>query len=594
MGNGRRLRFRAGLLAIAFLAVACSAAPVAPADTVLHGGTMVTLDPELPVAAAVAVRDGRIVAVGSDAEVLLFSGPETEEIDLGGRSVVQGLADNHFHGVGGGPGVDLSAARTLQQLLGAIATRVAAAEPGEIIVTNSDWHEGQLAEQRLPLRDDLDTAAPDHPVVVVRGGHEYVLNSAALRFWSIDESTAELEGGRIGRYPDGRLNGELVDSAKSLARLGGGSDGPGGGGRGEGGGPGGGRGRGGRGGAGEAGEPGGDAEGALRALTDSHARLNAVGLTSVRYAGASPALYEQLRELQRRGELTVRANLLFRVPSDPERVIEMLSEWSVGPDDGDDWVRVGGIKLGVDGGFEGGWMTEPYEEPLGAGGTFYGLQTAPSDAYIGTVAELNRHGWRVATHAVGDAAIDLVLDAYSIADAERPIGGRRWVIEHGFVPRPDQFGRMRELELLVSAQDHLYVAAPSLVQYWGRERAEWVTPVRAYLDAGIRVSSGTDAPVIPYNPWWTLYHFSTRDTISAGVTGADQAVGREDALRLATVENAYLTFEEGSKGTLEVGKLADMLVLDEDFLTVADDLIEDMRVLLTMVGGRIVYRAVDW
>ena len=186
MGNGRRLRFRADLLAIALLSVACSAAPVEPADTVLHGGKIVTLDPELPVAAAVAVRDGRIVAVGSDAEVLLFSGPETEEIGLGGRSVVPGLADNHFHGVGGGPGVDLSAARTLQQLLEAIATRVAAAEPGEIIVTNSDWHEGQLAEQRLPLRNDLDTVAPERnpmdttspPKGLPRRGRNNVLSMA--------------------------------------------------------------------------------------------------------------------------------------------------------------------------------------------------------------------------------------------------------------------------------------------------------------------------------------------------------------------------------------------------------------------------------
>ena len=257
-------------------------------------------------------------------------------------------------------------------------------------------------------------------------------------------------------------------------------------------------------------------------------------------------------------------------------------------------MRVGGIKLGVDGGFEGGLMSEPYEEPWGEGGTFYGLQTAPTDAYIATVAELNRHGWRVATHAVGDAAIELVLDAYEAADAERPIAGRRWVIEHGFVPRPDQFARMRALELLVSGQDHLYVAAPSLVEYWGRERAEWVTPVRAYQEAGIHFSSGTDAPVIPYNPWWTLYHFSTRDTISGGVMGIDQAVTREQALRLATVENAYLTFEEESKGTLEVGRLADMIVLAEDFITVADAAIEDMRVLTTIVGGRIVYRDPDW
>lgn len=549
-------------MVVVLLLVACNPVNLQPADTILHGGNIVTLDSALPVAEAVAVRGGRIVAVGSDAEVLLFSGPETEEIDLGGRSVIPGLADNHFHGIGGGDGVDLSEARTLREVLLKIAGRVSDSEPGGVILTNSDWHEGQLVEQRLPLRDDLDTVASDHPVVVARGGHEYVLNSSALRFWGIDESTPEPEGGRIGRYPDGRLNGELVDRAKSLAQVS----------------------RPGR-------SVGGDR---LQALAEEHRELNAAGLTSVRYAGASPAVYEQLRELQRRGELTVRASVLFRVPSQPERVDEILSGWSVGPDDGDYWVRVSGIKLGVDGGFEGGWMTEPYEEPWGDGGTFRGLQTVPSDAYVGTVIELNRKGWRVATHAVGDAAIDLVLEAYGAANADRPITGRRWVIEHAFVPRPDQFDRIRELGVLISAQDHLYVAAPSLVHYWGRERAEWVTPVRAYLDAGIHVSTGTDAPVIPYNPWWTLFHFSTRNTISAGIMGPDQAVGREEALRLATVENAFLTFEEESKGVLTVGMLADMVVLENDFLTIADEGIEDMRVLCTIVDGRIVYRDPDW
>ena len=559
----RLARCGTGLLVVVLLLVACNPVNLQPADTILHGGNIVALDSGLPVAEAVAVRGGRIVAVGSDAEVLLFSGPETEEIDLGGRSVIPGLADNHFHGVGGGDGVDLSEARTLREVLLKIADRVSDSEPGDVILTNSDWHEGQLVEQRLPLRDDLDTVASDHPVVVVRGGHEYVLNSSALRFWGIDESTPAPEGGRIGRYPDGRLNGELVDRAKSLAQVS---------------------------------RPPGRAAGGdrLQALAEEHRELNAAGLTSVRYAGASPAVYEQLRELQRRGELTVRASVLFRVPSQPERVDEILSGWSVGPDDGDYWVRVSGIKLGVDGGFEGGWMTEPYEEPWGDGGTFRGLQTVPSDAYVRTVIELNRKGWRVATHAVGDAAIDLVLEAYGAANADRPITGRRWVIEHAFVPRSDQFDRIRELGVLISAQDHLYVAAPSLVHYWGRKRAEWVTPVRAYLDAGIHVSTGTDAPVIPYNPWWTLFHFSTRNTISAGIMGPDQAVSREEALRLATVENAYLTFEEGSKGALMVGMLADMVVLEDDFLTTTDEGIEDMRVLCTIVDGRIVYRDPDW
>ncbi len=231
---------------------------------------------------------------------------------------------------------------------------------------------------------------------------------------------------------------------------------------------------------------------------------------------------------------------------------------------------------------------------MGRNGTFYGLQTFPTEPFKQLVSELNRRGWRVATHAVGDAAIDLVLDAYEAAHADRPIANNRWVIEHGFLPHPDQFPRMKALGLAISAQNHLYLAAPSLVSYWGPERAAWVTPVKAYLDAGIRVSSGTDSPVVPYRPFWTLYHFITRQTISGGVMGADQGIGREQALRLSAVENAYLNFEEEIKGTLEPGMIADLIVLSDDFLTTAEENLETMEVVMTMVGGRIVHTGSGW
>jgi predicted amidohydrolase YtcJ len=195
----------------------------------------------------------------------------------------------------------------------------------------------------------------------------------------------------------------------------------------------------------------------------------------------------------------------------------------------------------------------------------------------------------VATHAVGDAAIDLVLDAYEQADAERSIKDRRWAIEHGFIPRPDQFPRMRKLGLVVTAQNHLYVAGPSLVKYWGAGRGSMVTPVRTYLEEGIPVSSGTDAPVNPFNPFWTLYHFITRGTVSAGVLGAEQRIGRIEALRMSTAGNAYLTFEETVKGTIEPGRLADLTVLSHDILTCDESWIEKMDARMTLVNGRVVY-----
>lgn len=539
------------------LAAACGRPAEPAADLILTGGDVLTLGSP-GVVEALAVRGDRVVAAGSSQEVAALAGPGTRVVELAGRTVLPGLADNHYHGIGGGPGVDLSAARSLADLIDRVAAAARETPPGEVIVTNSNWHEGQLSEQRLPYRDDLDLAAPEHPVVVVRGGHQYVLNSAALAHWGIDESTPEVPGGRIGRDPDGRLNGELVDRAKDLVTV--------------------------------PPRPIPDPATLLDDLNAEHARLNARGLTGIRYPGGSVGQYRAIERLKEQGRLNLRVNYLFRGPraGGAEAFTEALATWPA-MEDGDEWLRVGGVKLGVDGGFEGGLMRDPYEEPWGEGGTFHGLQTVPTDDYIASVRELHRRGWRVATHAVGDAAIDLVLDGYEAANADAPITGQRWVIEHGFIARDDQFPRMRDLGLAVTAQHHLYVAAPSLVEYWGADRAAWTTPVRAYLDAGIPVSLGSDSPVVPWDPWSVLHHFTTRGTISAGVHGAAQRISREEALRAMTQGYAHLTFEEADKGSLEPGRLADLIVTAEHYLDCADPCLETMQVDMTVVGGRVVY-----
>jgi predicted amidohydrolase YtcJ len=192
---------------------------------------------------------------------------------------------------------------------------------------------------------------------------------------------------------------------------------------------------------------------------------------------------------------------------------------------------------------------------------------------------------------VGDAAIDQVLAAYEAADADQSIVGRRWTIEHGFMPADEHFARIKALGVTVTVQDHLYLAGPSLVQYWGAKRAAWTTPVKAYLDHGVEVAAGTDAPVIPFPPLWTFYHFVTRDTISGGILGPDQRITRTDALRIATINNARLTFEEAAKGSIEPGKLADFAVLAEDIMTVPAKRIEQMKVLTTVVGGKTVFNS---
>jgi predicted amidohydrolase YtcJ len=545
-------------VAVLVLSLASTARPAqapAPPDTILVNAHIVTIDARFSIAEAVAISGGRFTAVGTDAAIRKLAGPSTTTIDLHGQTVMPGLADDHLHDAGGGSGVDLSRARTMRDVLAAIAARVTESRAGDVITTNSDWHEAQLEEHRLPSRRDLDTVSPANPVVVVRGGHEYILNSAALEKWNITRDTPQQPGGRITRGPDGELNGELIDRAKSLVQL-----------------------------------PPGPAL-TVESLVEQHKKLNAAGLTSIRYPGASIEQYRLLQEMQRRGLLTIRVNQLMRVGGDSAgKMRAAVAALNVKPDEGDAWLRVGGMKLGVDGGFEGGWMRQPYAEPWGEGGTFTGVNTMKQAPYTDVVKELNRLGWRVATHAVGDAAIDEVLAAYEAANAERSIRGKRWTIEHGFIPQADQFPRMKALDLVISAQNHLYLAGPSLVSYWGAARAARTTPMRAYLDQGFVVAGGTDSAVVPYPPLWVIYHFVTRNTISGGVLGADQKISRKEALQVETINNAYLTFEERTKGSIEPGKFADLVVLPEDILTCPEKHIEQMTIVMTMVGGKVVYR----
>ena len=563
---------RAVLLAACLLA-ACAPQPLSapppsaaqaastPPELILYNGKIITVDAGFSLAQAVAISADRFVAVGTNDAVRASAGPATRQLDLGGRSVIPGLMDGHLHNAGGGPGVSLARVRSLDELLAAVEARVKKAQPGELIVSNSDWHEAQLREKRLPHLKELDRVAPKNPVVLVRGGHEYIINSAAASRWNITRDTRSPAGGEIGHDADGALNGELVDTARALVHL----------------------------------PPAGPLNPTI--IERQMRLLNTVGLTSIRipgsfqFGGDQVAAYRMFQDLKREGRLTMRVNYLMRIfdYSSVDKVKATIASWNIKPDEGDEWLRIGGMKTLVDGGFEGGNMREPYSEPYGRGGKFRGIEVVPRSQYIPVVLELNRLGWRVATHAVGDAAVDQVLDAYEAADRERSIKGKRWTIEHFFIARPDHFPRVRALDLMISAQDHLYLAAPSVARYWGRERAEQVTPMRTFLDQGFPVAGGTDSPVIPYNPFWAMYHFITRDTISDGVYGANQRISREEALRVYTINNARLTFEENLKGSIERGKLADLVILSADYLTVPEKEIEQLKPVATMVGGRFVH-----
>jgi predicted amidohydrolase YtcJ len=331
-------------------------------------------------------------------------------------------------------------------------------------------------------------------------------------------------------------------------------------------------------------------------VLETQRKLNAYGITSVRIPGSYKGNlfqdYKLLKQMRDSGQLSLRYTLYLPgfASADPAKIREMIADSGVTQDEGDEWVRIGGVKLIVDGGFEGGHMTKPYAEPYGKGGSFNGLTLVSPANFTAVVKEVNRLGWRVATHAVGDAAVDEVLDAYEAADSEHPIGGKRWAIEHAFIVRPDQIARMKKLGVILSVQDHLYLAAPAMKKYWGIDRAREVTPLKTYLDNGFLVVGGTDSPVVPFNPFWELYHFNTRDTISDGVYGADERVeSRETLLRMITINYARLTGEDKIKGSIEPGKLADFAILSDDILTVPAKQILQMKALATYVEGKQVY-----
>ncbi|MFT5132313.1 MAG: putative amidohydrolase YtcJ, partial [Gammaproteobacteria bacterium] len=199
-------------------------------------------------------------------------------------------------------------------------------------------------------------------------------------------------------------------------------------------------------------------------------------------------------------------------------------------------------------------------------------------------------GWRASIHIAGDRGLDIALDAYQKASQLKPIAPKRWVIEHAHYTRPDQFKRINDLGLVISTQFHPYMAAQNMTYFWGEERSSKAMRMRDWLDAGLIVGGGSDWSLLPANPFWMIYFWVTRDTRLGGVIGYDQRISREEALRVMTINNAYITFEENIKGSLEPGKLADLLVLSDDVLTVANDKIKEITPLLTLLGGKVVHQ----
>jgi predicted amidohydrolase YtcJ len=528
-------------------------------ERVLYNANVLTMAPAQPRAEAIAIADGRILAVGDNSDVRALAGPGSELVDLAGRTVLPGFIDSHAHVSQVGAEllkVDLSRCRSIADVLAAVAERARTTPRGEWIEVSAMWHETALAEKRFPTRRELDAVVPDHPVYLPRGTRFFaVANSLALRQAGIDEHTPEPDGGSFERdAATGELTGLLLQrpAFNLVRRL---LPAP------------------------------GDKRDAIRHGQQLFSR---VGVTSVVDPAVTPDAMRAYQSLWAADELTVRTSMTtildMNVPLSLSQEELLARVDGLGPFSGfgDHILRLGQLKLFVDGFVETAWLHNGYANDP----TFHGVQGVPAETLHAVLRLASRNHWQVGVHCVGDAAVDLALDAFSAANAEQSIVGRRWSLMHAVFATPAAFERARDLGVVISAQQLLiYAFAPTMLTCWGDTRMAHASPHRTWLDRGLVVAAGSD--VVPFDPLLGLQSLVTRETLAAGVVGPSERVSRAEALHMYTLAGAYLTFEEDLKGSLETDKLADLVILDGDPLTCPESEIKDIPVAATIIGGRV-------
>lgn len=532
-------------------------------DLLLHSGTVLTVNEGFDIAEAVSIGDGRILDIGSTTDILEQADSGTELVDLHGRTVIPGLIDSHLHLRQVGMDlnrVTLFEAREIADVLDAVEAAVETTPDGDWILGGWGWHESQLAEDRLPVRDELDRVAPDHPVFLPRGGHVAVLNSLALERAEISQETSDPDGGTIVRDPDtSRPNGVVYETARTELV--------------------------------EPVLPERGFEDLVSDVTRGMRELNTLGVTAAMEPGLERDELRAYMAVQTGGEASVRVDALVRVYewSDLEAAAAYFAR-----DFGNDQLKIGGVKYMIDGGVEGARLSEPYEvvEDVQEQDDYHGHFLLPEGGteelreMFERAAEL---GHQVQTHAVGDDAIELVLDLYEAVDEEHTIADLRWTVMHLFLPTGEHLERMQRLGVLPTVQNHSTYLGRNMQKLWGQSRAEAAIPLRTIVDAGMPTGGGTDAPVVPWYPFESLWWMVTRRTVTAGKLGPEEAITREEALELWTRGSAYTMGWEDEIGSIEPGKRADLVVLDTDYLECEPDAIRDISVLRTYLGGEVVY-----
>jgi predicted amidohydrolase YtcJ len=531
------------------------------ADVVLRGGNILTVDKDWRIAQAVAIKDGRFLAVGDNAAINGHIGPSTQVIELGGKTVVPGLIDSHLHQLFAalnGPAVQLLGARSIADVQKAVAERVARTEPGRWVTASSGWHESILDEGRMPTRHELDQVSPNNPVFIPRGGHVITVNSKALELAAVAKDTPNPDGGVIVRDANGEATGVLLEKAADLVRK---VLPP---------------------------PPSNMAELLKVAMRD----LNSYGIVGVIEPGIDERQMALYRAVHDAGEMTVRTDVLYRAlrKADVEKGIVVCKAQK-----NDAMLRCVGIKFPLDGGVEGGRMSWPYRIVPGeqTDPAYRGVLLLPpggEEEYVAALKLIAEAGLQAQTHAVGDETIDVIVRAYERVNAERPIRDLNWTIMHLFHPSDAALKKMAAIGIVATMQDHPVLLGHNQRRWWGDERAAYAIPIREAIDAGVLVGGGTDGPVVPVDPFLSMWWMTTRQVLKGYALGTEHAITPKEALALYTVNNARIMGVEKERGSIEPGKLADLAVLSQDILSVPPDAIRETKALMTVVGGKVVYR----
>jgi predicted amidohydrolase YtcJ len=534
------------------------------ADRVLINGKIITVDHTDSIVEAVAIKDGKFLAIGSANEIMELVGEGTEVIDLKRKTVLPGIIDSHTH-----PSLAASLVteincrqpevKSIRDILRMVRGRADELGPGKW-VRGGNFNDSKLTEKRHITRRELDEAAPENPVFILSDtGHQCLVNTMALTMAGISSHTQDPPGGKIDRDQSHESTGLLYETATGLAtRV----------------------------------IPSYTVEELKEGFKAVLDQFSEWGITSTHDASGYNLAIRAYQQLLKEGVKQVRLNLMVSAyPREPEGadLNESMTNLGIESGFGNDWLKVMTLKIMGDGSGAGG--TAGVYEPQNRGPKGLGLMMTDADVIAQLVIKAHQSGLRCSIHSIGDRGIDIALDCIEKAQQIKPIPDMRHRLEHNSCCTPRQLKRIKALGVTPSSSiGYMYGLGDQYYENFGPERSRWLHPHRTMMDMGIIAGGNNDCPITFYSPFVQMYAAVTRKTSSGQVIGPEEAISLMEAVRLYTWNGAYLAKEEERLGSIEPGKLADLIVIDRDIFSLPPEELLETKVLMTIVDGKTVYQ----